>query len=138
MDPNAHLFTALAHFKDWSNYLLVTTVAALGWVAAKPNLLTPTTLKITLVSLCASIAFAIFTLALIPLVAEAIPAANKKSIYEIRASFKPVWLWGTERELVLKAVCWWQHVLFLVGVVAFTAGAYVKAAQLAASASGAG
>ena len=22
---------ALEHFKDWSNYLLVTTVAALGW-----------------------------------------------------------------------------------------------------------
>jgi len=24
---------ALEFFKDWSNYLLVTTVAALGWVA---------------------------------------------------------------------------------------------------------
>jgi len=25
---------ALAHFKDWSNYLLVTTVAAVGWLGA--------------------------------------------------------------------------------------------------------
>ena len=28
---------ALEFFKDWSNYLLVTTVAALGWVASATN-----------------------------------------------------------------------------------------------------
>jgi len=27
---------ALEWFKDWSNYMLITTVAALGWVAAAP------------------------------------------------------------------------------------------------------
>ena len=36
MDANMeqHL-KALDSFKDWSNYLLVTTVAALGWTAGK-------------------------------------------------------------------------------------------------------
>jgi hypothetical protein len=28
--------SAIGMFKDWTNYLLVTTVAALGWVAAQP------------------------------------------------------------------------------------------------------
>jgi hypothetical protein len=35
MDGSADAQTkALEFFKDWSNYLLVTTVAALGWVAS--------------------------------------------------------------------------------------------------------
>lgn len=27
------LLEALGHFKDWSNFMLVATIAALGWVA---------------------------------------------------------------------------------------------------------
>jgi hypothetical protein len=29
------ILTSLEHFKDWNNYLLITTVAAFGWVSAK-------------------------------------------------------------------------------------------------------
>jgi len=126
VDPKTQqVLEAVGHFKDWSNYLLVTTVAALGWVAAKPDLITPRSMKITLICLCGSIVFAIFTLALIPIVAEQIaspPAAS--SFYAVKANFRWLWLWGPEMELPLKAVCWWQHVLFLAGVIAFTAGAY--------------
>ena len=33
MDPKIkQILAAIKSFKDWSNYLLVTTVAALGWV----------------------------------------------------------------------------------------------------------
>ena len=40
MDPKVtQLLGALGFFKDWTNYLLVTTVAALGWIATKPVLL---------------------------------------------------------------------------------------------------
>jgi hypothetical protein len=43
MQPTEQKLKALDAFKDWSNYLLITTVAALGWTASKDALcvLTP-------------------------------------------------------------------------------------------------
>jgi hypothetical protein len=72
MDPNVtQLLQGLGFFKDWTNYLLVTTVAALGWIASKPVLVVPPRLLAwTIACFCFSIIFAIFTLALIPIVAE--------------------------------------------------------------------
>ena len=32
------LIASLGFFKDWTNYFLVTTVAALGWIATKRHL----------------------------------------------------------------------------------------------------
>jgi hypothetical protein len=29
--------TAIGNFKDWTNYLLITTVAATGWIAQQPQ-----------------------------------------------------------------------------------------------------
>ena len=61
---------ALEFFKDWSNYLLVTTVAALGWVASGTNTTTSTShsVKWCVWFFALSVVFGIFTLALIPLV----------------------------------------------------------------------
>ena len=106
---------ALNSFKDWSNYLLVTTVAALGWVVKYP---TEFGRAWIIGFLGSSIVFGIFTLALIPLVAEGVTAG--KSFYDVKGKFKLLFLWGPERTVRLKAVCWPQHVLFLAGIIMYT------------------
>jgi hypothetical protein len=119
MDANVtQLLTALGYFKDWSNYLLITTVAALGWIATKPVLLSPAALRWTIACFCLSITFAIFTLALIPIVAEGVTTA--RSFYQTPARFQLLWLWGPELEFKLKWVCWPQHVFFLAGIIIFS------------------
>ena len=129
MDPHiTQLLTALGYFKDWSNYLLVATVAALGWVATKPMLLAPTPLKWTIGCFCASIIFAIFTLALIPIVGEGVTAATK-SVYDVPAKFDLFWLWPPAFEFKLKWVCWPQHVLFLAGIIIFSKGSIAGASS---------
>jgi len=104
---------ALTNFKDWSNYLLVTTVAALGWIAE--HMTDPTAVdQIAIWSLAVSAVFGIFTLALVPLVAEQI-ASEHTSIYLVRAQFH---LAG-ERGAYLRQACRPQHLLFIVGVLAY-------------------
>jgi hypothetical protein len=58
---------ALTAFKDWSNYLLVTTVAAVGWIATDQTISTHFIARwLAGWLLCTSIVFGIFTLALVP------------------------------------------------------------------------
>ena len=116
-DDNRKCQTALAHFKDWSNYLLVTTVGALGWVATQ-DLGGPQCLKIgCLVLLGFSVGFAILTLAIIPHVAESIDKSTD-SIYRVTAKVRlgPSRGKGKVRRVWLKKACWPQHVCFMVGV----------------------
>jgi hypothetical protein len=128
MDPKtAKMLQSLGYFKDWSNYLLVATVAALGWVATKPVLLEPVALTLVIFAFCFSTIFAIFTLALIPIIGESI-SAETESFYRVPASFKAFWMWGPEFKLTLKWVCWPQHVLFLIGIVIFAVGSVLGAA----------
>jgi hypothetical protein len=129
MEPQTEKFLkALEFFKDWSNYLLVTTVAALGWVAASvPPPISPALTGLTLVFLAASVMFAIFTLALIPIVAEMIAKGERisreiESFYDVKAKFT-LWPYGRGlRYCKLKWVCWWQHVFFLAGIIVYTLG----------------
>lgn len=122
MSRREQLLKSLEFFKDWSNYLLVTTVAALGWVGAQGAAhLNPAFAKPTIWCLTMSIVFGIFTLALIPLVAEAI-SDNTKSIYSVRAKFLLLWMWPPETSLALKWVCWPQHLFFIAGIVLYAAG----------------
>jgi hypothetical protein len=118
MTRKEQLLKALGYFKDWSNYLLVTTVAALGWVSSKDAVLPGEWRTIIMVLFALSVVFAILTLALIPLVAEAI-TDESTSIYDVRGSFKLFWLWGREYKAPLKAACWPQHILFIFGVMAY-------------------
>jgi hypothetical protein len=108
---------ALDCFKDWSNYLLVTTVAALGWVAAKDS---PSDFGFVVWCFAVSAVFGIFTLALIPIVAEEVHA-DTKSVYDVPARFKPFWMWGPEIPIRLKWVCWPQHIAFIVGILTYAA-----------------
>jgi hypothetical protein len=115
---------ALGTFKDWSNYLLVTTVAALGWVAL-PNHVDLSIWMRDVVMACfgASICCGILTLALIPHVATGVREHNK-SFYQVRVQIQSLWLVGEPRWSVrLMLVCAPQHVLFLAGIVFFTVGA---------------
>ena len=121
MDPHIEQsLKAIDMFKDWSNYLLVTTVAALGWVATKDRTrIPPKALRWTIGALGASTVFAIFTLALIPLVAEAVTPTTT-SIYDVAGTFNLLWMFPPRCPLTLKWVCWPQHILFLVGILVFT------------------
>ena len=106
---------ALAHFKDWSNYLLVTTVAALGWVATQ-DLGGPPVVKIVCLGVLGfSVVLAILTLAIIPHVAERIDA-NTTSIYSVEAEVHPgPGISGRTRKVRLKPACWLQHELGISG-----------------------
>src|SRR5690348_13475690 len=109
---------ALEFFKDWSNYLLVTTVAALGWVASKDTLFwSPRARAICLFLLAGSAIFGIFTLALIPIIAE--DRDRRTSFYAHPAQFNLFGLCCTRR---IKDVCFPQHVLFILGIIVYAIG----------------
>ena len=111
---------ALEFFKDWSNYLLVTTVAALGWVASADRpAISPRALRWVIGCLGFSVVFAVFTLALVPLVAEGI-TKQTQSFYDVVAHFDLIWFLGPEIPFKLKWVCWPQHILFLAGIITYT------------------
>jgi len=115
MDAKEQKLRALEAFKDWSNYMLVTTVAALGWVASKdsPHFSSCWTRTWCIWSLTLSIFFAVLTLALVPHIAEIID--GNKSIYAIKwRGWWPGW--------ELFYLCFPSHVFFLAGVLFYAIG----------------
>jgi len=57
----------------------------------------------------------------IPIVAEQLTDVSG-SIYEVKAPFKPIWMWGKDKpRLSLKWVCWPQHVSFVAGILVYAA-----------------
>ena len=108
---------SLEFFKDWSNYLLVTTVAALGWVTTdNVEFWSPWVKVLCLWCFALSIVFAILTLALIPLIEE--QRAPSQSIYSISAK---CWVCG-DKGRTLRSVCLPQHILFIAGVLLYAMG----------------
>lgn len=128
---------ALDMFKDWSNYLLVTTVAALGWVVSKDAAIHA---PVAVFCFAASAVFGILTLALIPLVAEQLtdlapvptppPTPPKEppppSFHDVPGYFRLGWMCGPQFAVRLKWVCWPQHVLFIVGIATFSAAYFFQ------------
>lgn len=107
---------ALEWFKDWSNYLLITTVAALGWVAVKgQTVAAEVCISAVVVALAFSIVFGMCTLAVIPILATKLKE-DGPSFYEIDAEFQVFWMWGRIHRAKIKHFCWLQHVLFVVGI----------------------
>jgi nitrate reductase gamma subunit len=114
---------ALEFFKDWTNYLLVTTVVAVGWIATTKDaeLFSNKYMRaVCILSLAASIVFAIFTLALIPLVQERRGAGE--SNYQVNVDY---WLFGVWH-CRLKTVCFPQYVFFILGVMIFALGTALR------------
>jgi uncharacterized membrane protein YhdT len=109
---------ALEAFKDWSNYLLVTTVAAVGWISSEhaPGFPLWWVRALCIWAFALSIVFAIFTLALIPHVGEDIGAADK-SIYTV------YWR-GYRVPLRLTHLCMPQHLLFIAGILLYAYGTF--------------
>jgi hypothetical protein len=119
-DRVAQHLTALGTFKDWSNYLLVTTVAALGWVAIPNHApLGPLAYQVVVACLGLSVLFGILTLAMIPHVATGI-SPQTQSFYKVRVWIKLFWLVGPVLPWRLMFVCAPQHALFIVGILVFT------------------
>ncbi len=117
---------ALGYFKDWSNYVLVTTVAAVGWVVAKESIpITAWARTSCIWAFALSAVFGVFTLALIPLIGEAI-REETASFYTVPGKFRRFWMWGRTVSLSLKWVCWPQHVLFMAGILLYALGATLK------------
>lgn len=102
---------ALEFFKDWSNYMLVTTVAALGWLAEGGQ----DTNGFAIVCLAISALLGIGTLALIPVIAGQLRDRDP-SFYDIEAKCKLVWMCGPSIPMKVKYVCWPQHVSFMLGI----------------------
>jgi hypothetical protein len=118
MEKDSHEIdlASLGAFKDWSNYLLVTTVAAAGWLGKTEVELSANRFELWCLALSAC--FGIFTLALIPIITSLIreiDGETKTTFYDITADFE---LLGG-RGMKIKWVCFWQHFLFLIGVLAF-------------------
>jgi len=112
---------ALEFFKDWSNYLLLTTVAALGWCGSTESGLADSPVRWWCIwAFALSIVFGIFTLGLTPVVAEEM-REEIGSIYYAKGHFSFFWLWGKEIGMRLKTVCWPQHLLFLAGIILYAA-----------------
>ena len=106
--------TALGHFKDWSNYLLVSTVAAIGWIA-QSKIGHRDVLELSVWCFGLSLIFGILTLALIPLIAEQLRDQDK-SIYQVQARFSFL---RRPREAYLTQACRPQHLLFMIGVIVY-------------------
>ena len=120
------LLTALGFFKDWSNFMLVTTVAALGWTAKIEDPSGNRWLRLASVAcFAASIVFAVFTLALVPLVGEQI-ANGARSMYAVEAEFNVLWTIDSPWTLKLKHVCWPQHVMFILGIAFYAAWSFTR------------
>lgn len=119
MDISDQRLKALEWFKDWSNYLLVTSVAALGWIASENGgtWAQPALKSFAVWCLGLSIVFGIFTLALIPLVTQQLE--EHRSIYSVPASFSVL---GIQCHAYIPQACRPQHVLFICGVLGYCMG----------------
>ena len=112
---------ALEFFKDWSNYLLVTTVAALGWASTEKTALCGVCESITIWSLAVSVCCGFLTRSAIPLVAEGLNW-TQSSFYLVKGRFKWFVFWGREVPIKIKWVCFPQHLAFLIGIIAYAIG----------------
>jgi len=117
ISPDEQKLKALEWFKDWSNYMLVTTVAAIGWIAASKSL------SLwhwgALIAFGLSAIFAVLTLAAIPLIAEQV-SISTTSIYDVTARYRWRYMSGAATcPIKIKAVCFPQHLFFILGVIAY-------------------
>ena len=115
-DNQTKIIEALRFFKDWSNYLLVITVGALGWVTTTDVIISSPFLRTAMIACFTfSIMFGIFTLAMIPIITQAINEETT-SFYEVFGKYKPFCIFKKEWSAKIKWFCWPQHFSFLAGI----------------------
>jgi hypothetical protein len=116
-----HLLKAVEYFKDSNNYLLLISVVALGWVVEHPAAAHESLRSAIVVCMGLSVVFGVFTMGLLPLVAETLTGTTE-SIYDVRGEFRTFVVGGGQHSLPLKAVCWPQQVLFIMGIMLYAIG----------------
>ena len=120
-----HLLKAVEYFNNSNNYLIVISVIALGWVVEHPGGAHESLKDAVVLCLGLSTVFGLFTMGLLPLVAETLTGTTE-SIYDVKGQFRTFVLGGREHSLPLKAVCWPQQVLFIAGVLLYAVGHVMK------------
>jgi hypothetical protein len=105
---------ALEFVSNANSYLLLATIALLGWVASGVEFSTDALRLAATACLTVSIVFGVATLALIPLVQEA--RRPGQSNFDVAVRFSPL------GRLRLKAVLLPQHLLLLAGIVLYAVG----------------
>ena len=120
-----HLLKAVEFFKDSSNFLLLISVVALGWVVEHPGGINESLNDTVVLCMGLSVVFGLFTMGLIPLVAETLTGTTS-SIYDVRGEFRTFVLGGRHHSLPLKAVCWPQQVFFIAGILVYVIGNIIK------------
>lgn len=116
-----HLLKAVEYFNNSNNYLILFSVIALGWVVEHPGRIHETMKDAIVLCMGLSAVFGLFTMGLLPLVAETLTGTTE-SIYDVKGQFRTFVLGGREHSLPLKAVCWPQQVLFLTGILLYAVG----------------
>jgi hypothetical protein len=116
-----HLLKAVEYFNNSNNYLIVISVIALGWVVEHPGGVHESLKNAVVLCMGLSTVFGLFTMGLLPLVAETLTGTTE-SIYDVKGQFRTFVLGGREHSLPLKAVCWPQQVLFLTGILLYAVG----------------
>lgn len=120
-----HLLKAVEYFKDSNNYLLLISVVALGWLVEHPGGAHESLHSAIVVCMGLSVVFGLFTMGLLPLVAETLTGTTE-SIYDVRGEFRTFVVGGAHHSLPLKAVCWPQQVLFITGIMLYAIGSVMK------------
>ena len=110
---------ALEAFSKWSNYLLVTTVAAVGWISSGHiKFRNDFFQSLSLWCFGVSVIFGIFTLALVPLISEQ-AQKHDTSIYSVKARFS---IFRIPCHAYLTQACRPQHLLFIAGILVYCWG----------------
>lgn len=120
-----HLLKAVEYFNNSNNYLIMISVVALGWVVEHPDAVHESLKNAVVLCMGLSTVFGLFTMGLLPLVAETLTGTTT-SIYDVKGEFRTFVLGGREHSLPLKAVCWPQQVLFITGVLIYAVGHVMK------------
>lgn len=120
-----HLLKAVEYFNNSNNYLILISVVALGWVVEHPGGAQGSLKDAIVLCMGLSAVFGLFTMGLLPLVAETLTGTTE-SIYDVKGQFRTFVLGGREHSLPLKAVCWPQQVLFIAGVLLYAVGHVMK------------
>ena len=121
MEPLDRSIEALKLFKDWSNYLLVTTVAAIGWVSTRLDKGQLGLLQLSLWLLAASAILGVLTLAVIPLIAESLNLDEQKVPTSIHETEVTSYVLNRKLRIYLPQFCRPQHVTFILGVAFYAA-----------------
>jgi hypothetical protein len=120
-----HLLKAVEYFNNSNNYLILISVVALAWVVEHPGGLHESLKDAIVLCMGLSAVFGLFTMGLLPLVAETLTGTTQ-SIYDVKGQFRTFVLGGRNHSLPLKAVCWPQQVLFITGILLYAVGHVMK------------